>query len=460
MRILLFGAGMFYRKNRESLGKLPETAVIGILDNDPGLWGREIDGIPVYAPEEGIRSDYERILLMSVHGNEMDSQLQGLGVPPEKILRFEEYQAYQSKGKPIVCYGELPQMRKGKGVLVITTDLGYNGGSLAAVYAVAALKKAGYSAALAAPSADGRFLQEIQEQNLAVILDPCVKFKKTEEMDWLWQFDQVLVNTFQMYPCVLELCRKRNTVWWLHEAAEMYESVLKQYPGFSEKELAHCKVMAVCDVARGNLERYFPNIHAKIMPYGIPDTFDGGNEEPDDKVIFAVIGSVCRRKGQDVFIRAVDLLTETEKSRAEFWIVGKRWEDEFGEIIEEMTAVRPFIQVTGEKSREEMAGIYRRISVVVVPSLEDMLPMVAAEGMMWKKVCIVSEVTGMAGYIKDGENGLLCRAGDAADLSRQMKWVLAHRKRLITLGKQARITYEQYFAMEIFSRRLEQILME
>ena len=105
-----------------------------------------------------------------------------------------------------------------------------------------------------------------------------------------------------------------------------------------------------------------------------------------------------------------------------------------------------------------MSVLYRKISVIVVPSREDMLPMVAAEGMMWKKVCIISEVTGMAGYVKNRENGLLCRAGDATDLSRQMRWVLEHGERLKRVRENARKTYEQFFTMDFFGKRLEQIL--
>ena len=163
-------------------------------------------------------------------------------------------------------------------------------------------------------------------------------------------------------------------------------------------------------------------------------------------------------KGQDIFIQAADLLSDDEKSRAEFWIVGKLWGDGFGKKIEQMAAARQYIKLVGEKSREEMIRLYRKISVVAAPSRQDTLSMAATEGLMWKKVCIVSEVTGIAQYIENGKNGLLCKADDAKDLSRQMKWVIWKGERLGAIRKNARLTYEEFFSMEMFGKRLERIL--
>lgn len=458
MKVLLFGAGVFYRKHQKSLKELPDTTVIGFIDNDSGLWGKKIDGLPVYAPEEGLKFHYEKILLMSIHGNEMDRQLQKSGVPPGKILRFEEYCAYRPKGKTMTYYGDIPKMQRGKGVLVITTDLGYNGGSLAAVYAADALRKRGYLVTVTAPDADRGFLCEIRKQGLPVIICPGIKFEKPEQLSWTEPYDYILVNTFQMYPCAIKFCRKKNTLWWLHEPLGMYENILKQYPGFSEEELQQCKVAAVSSIAKENLNRFFPHICADIMPYGIWDTFDGKDEEFHKKQIFAVIGNVCPIKGQDIFIQAADLLTDDEKSRAEFWIIGRRIMDEFGERIGEMAASRPYIKLLGEKSRGELESLYRKIHTIVVPSREDTMSIAATEGMMWKKVCIISEAAGIAGYIKDGENGLLCRAGDAADLSRKFQWTLEHKERLKAVGENARQTYEKFFTMDSFGERLEGML--
>ena len=114
----------------------------------------------------------------------------------------------------------------------------------------------------------------------------------------------------------------------------------------------------------------------------------------------------------------------------------------------------------GKLNRSEMYETYGKIDVVVCPSLEDSLPIVVTEGMMYGKTCIVSDKTGSARYIRNRENGLICKAGDPGDLCRQMRWVIHNREKLVAIGKKARRIYEQNFDIEIFGRRLENALQD
>lgn len=112
----------------------------------------------------------------------------------------------------------------------------------------------------------------------------------------------------------------------------------------------------------------------------------------------------------------------------------------------------------GGLSRSEIHERYGEIDVVVCPSREETASIVVTEGMMYGKVCIVSEVAGMAAYIEDGENGIICESENHVNLCDKMKWVIKNRKNLQTMGKRARETYEKYFSMESFGERLEKEL--
>ena len=92
--------------------------------------------------------------------------------------------------------------------------------------------------------------------------------------------------------------------------------------------------------------------------------------------------------------------------------------------------------------------------------MEDSLPIVATEAMMYGKVCIVSDKTGTADYLEDEKNGLICKAGDPKDLCRKMRWVIKNREKLKTMGSEARKVYEKHFTMDNFGKRLEEALKE
>lgn len=176
------------------------------------------------------------------------------------------------------------------------------------------------------------------------------------------------------------------------------------------------------------------------------------------KVVFAIIGSVCEGKAQDIFCRAVEKMKDKEK--AEFWIIGKYGEDEYSKEICRMAHMEKTIRMLGLMTREEIYNSFPVIDVVVCASREDSLPIVMTEGMMFGKVCITTDATGTADYIREGENGFVVPAGDADALAGRMEWILAHRDKLMDMGKNARKTYEGHFTMEIFGENLERALLE
>ena len=101
---------------------------------------------------------------------------------------------------------------------------------------------------------------------------------------------------------------------------------------------------------------------------------------------------------------------------------------------------------------------YEEIDVVVCPSRNDPMPVVVTEGMMMKKVCIVSEDVGQATILTDGESGLICRTGDAEDLCKKMKWAIDHKDRCVEMGNKAHELYKQFFSMEKFEHNVMKIM--
>ena len=108
----------------------------------------------------------------------------------------------------------------------------------------------------------------------------------------------------------------------------------------------------------------------------------------------------------------------------------------------------------GEVSIDKMQELYKEIDVVVCPSREDPLPVVIAEGMMNKRVCIMTDNTGTAFLIKHLREGLICKAGVAESLADQIRWVLYNKEKLSAIQQSGREFYEKMFTMEAFEKRV------
>lgn len=89
---------------------------------------------------------------------EMKNQLLQLGCHRDRILDFTEYLGRQEKGKMEV-YLSFHKRSKSK-CLIITSSLGYHGGSITAAYAALELQNRGCEVVIAAPDGNIQFISE------------------------------------------------------------------------------------------------------------------------------------------------------------------------------------------------------------------------------------------------------------------------------------------------------------
>lgn len=459
MNIVVFGLGRFYENRKNQMLSYPDIKIVAYTDNEMNYWGKCIDGIKVISPLEVKNIDYDIILIMSTYMEEIYWQLIGMGIARKKIKIWEVFCVEVGPRVKQIFYGlSSTQSKKGK-ILIITAGLIYDGGSLAAIYAAIALKKRGYDVIVSAPEGDSSFIDEAVKEGITIYLCPSLPY--INDVGWIKQFDIVLVNVFQMLQAVLATDEICPTLWWIHEPAIVFDIMLSEvWNCVSEKDLVHINIYAVSRKPRENFYRFYPNKICKILHYGIPDITLSKNlyHKKIPQMVFAIIGSICETKAQDIFCRAVEELNNQE--HAEFWIIGRCAEIIYDEKIRKMTNKVKSIKMIGELTREKIYEIFPCIDVIVCPSREDSLPIVVTEGMMFGKVCIVSDTTGTADFIQDGENGFIIPSEDINALKVKLEWILDNQDKLADIGKKARKTYEKYFTMDVFAENLEKAILE
>lgn len=458
MRIVFFGAGKYYQKRKASISS--DIEIVAFLDNNPQLHGKMIDGVQVLSPYRITQLLYDKIVLMSANITEMWEQLVKLNIPQRDIWSWEQLNSEIWHGT-FRFYAGTTQIKEGKkNVLIISTELNYNGGTLAIVYAASALQNKGFNVMLAAQGGNKKFINEVTDSGISVMICPGFPYLKEEELFFIKQFDVVIVNVFQMISCACEISKIRPTMWWIHEPFEMYKGTIEHFPQYADKnKLSEVNIYAVSSIAKRNFNYYFSERIQKTLSYGIPDQRKEGIPEREE-IIFAIIGYVCPIKAQDIFIRAAKLLNDENKKNVQFWIIGFIGNDIYSNNIRELIGEDTSFRLYGELTRSEMQKRYEEIDVVVCTSTEDCLPVVVTEGMMLQKVCIISDQTGSVDYIEDNINGFIVPVGNEFALKEKMEWCIHNKGQLKLIGRKAREVYEKYFKMDIFGNNLEKALDE
>ena len=459
MKTIVFGVGNYYQEQKGNLNSFGEIEVIAFSDNNEAVWNQKMDGIIVIPPDSIVNFEYDRILVMSIYVCEIYDQLLLLGVTEEKIIIWDCF--YK---KMLHRNLKMPETIKEGGrnrkVLIISQALGYDGGAFAAIYAASALRGSGAAVTLMVPGADKRLIEETAKKDLAIVIQPSLPYILEVDREWICRFDDVVVNLLTMVESACEISKICPVHWWIHEASVCYKTIMAQYPSCKHiNDALADHIYAVSSIAMRNFNHFFGAGRCKrILSIGIPDM--AGTEEKErtcrSSKIVAVIGSVNHLKAQDIFLEAVSLLDYIDET--EFWVIGKGHDQYYSEKIEKMAADIKSVKMLGELTREGIHEAFQEIDVLVCASREETLSLTVIEAMMYGKVCITTDTTGIAEYIENGLNGFVIPSNDVAALKEKLEWVLKNIGSLGNVKMNARKTYEKYFSMHIFGRNLESVL--
>lgn len=139
--------------------------------------------------------------------------------------------------------------------------------------------------------------------------------------------------------------------------------------------------------------------------------------------VFGFIGTIAPHKGVHVAIEAIRYL----KRHGELIIYGRT--DYYPGYVGSLKAQAQGLSVrfAGAVSRAELGIAFRAIDVLIMPSvwLEN-YPIIIQEARAAKVPVVASNLGGMSEAINDGVDGLLFRAGDAADLARTLARLIHH----------------------------------
>jgi glycosyltransferase involved in cell wall biosynthesis len=154
-----------------------------------------------------------------------------------------------------------------------------------------------------------------------------------------------------------------------------------------------------------------------------------------EAMIVGLVGRLAWEKGVDVFLRAAArVLAEFPEVR--FVVVGDGPDREKLEGLIGELGIAARVAMLGR--RDDMAGVYASLDVMVSASRQEGLPMAILEGMASGRAMVATAVGEVPKLVVDGKTGVLVAAEDVEALTAGIAGLLRDKERRARLGAAAR----------------------
>jgi glycosyltransferase involved in cell wall biosynthesis len=180
-----------------------------------------------------------------------------------------------------------------------------------------------------------------------------------------------------------------------------------------------------------------------LLPNAVDPLFFSAVPRRESPPLVLVVGLVCHRKNQNLFIRALDSIADEETFRVVF--LGHVPNDEYGKEFSELLRTRPWCCHAGFADRKELREWFERASLVALPSLEDNCPMVVLEAMAANVPVVAGRVGGVPDLIQHGINGRMFDPSDAESIRSAVRAALANSGESTVMAAAAREQAEMRF---------------
>lgn len=165
-------------------------------------------------------------------------------------------------------------------------------------------------------------------------------------------------------------------------------------------------------------------------------------------------GRLVRWKGVEYLVQA---LSQIVPANTVLWVAG---DGEFRPVLEKMAAevgVADRVRFLGKLEQAELAALYRNCSMLVATSfVNETFGMALCEAMACGTPVVASDFGGFREVVVEGENGLLTRPQDPADVASKINLLLADPALRARMGEAGRRRVTDIFSWRAVADRLEE----
>jgi glycosyltransferase involved in cell wall biosynthesis len=191
--------------------------------------------------------------------------------------------------------------------------------------------------------------------------------------------------------------------------------------------------------------------------------------QPTDRLVVH-LGTICKRKGQIYTARAFSLLRndpEIQQSgyMCKLLMVGARFirDHEIAyqqEIKAELEAAGAIRDCTILEIQKNVLPYYLAADILVVPSLNEVLPLVVCEAMAFERPVVASAIDGIPEAISDGVEGFLVPPADEQSLYERVKQLILDENLRTVMGKNGRKRVLGQFSFSAMANNYRQVIQD
>lgn len=168
-----------------------------------------------------------------------------------------------------------------------------------------------------------------------------------------------------------------------------------------------------------------------------------------------IVGRLAKQKGHDIALRALKLL---KKKKWKLEIIGSGALNlSLTQLVEQLNLEH---QVQFAHPIYDVASVYERNQIVLVPSRWEGLGLVVMEAMASGRLVIAARTGGIPELVTHRKTGLLFEPNEITSLASQIEWAMEHSKEAETIAAAGRNYAMQHFGFEKTVREYETVYKE
>jgi glycosyltransferase involved in cell wall biosynthesis len=224
------------------------------------------------------------------------------------------------------------------------------------------------------------------------------------------------------------------------------------------------KVMPVSDAIARSLRRWgLGRKKVETVANGIdmtpflslpPGTGPAASSKP---TVIGLVGRLTPQKGHRYLLQAAPGILE-RFPKVEFHFVGDGYERAALLDVAVALGIGDRVKFTG--SRSDMPAVYASIDILVLPSINEGMPMTLIEGLAACRPVVASNVGDVPKLIRHGETGLLVEPADAKGLQTALIQLLSDPALRDAVATKGRRWVEQNFSATAMARRYRELYEE
>lgn len=338
--------------------------------------------------------------------------------------------------------------------LLVTHELSRTGAPKAALQLCRALKNASRLQVSVISLQDGPMRDEFEASGFDVILLDELPSSRESFLSYMQYFHAIYVVSCSWDFLQILKYIDKPIAWWVHEifSEDTQLELIDEF--ISHVDLLLAGSPLVVDSFRSTVD---PEQLVYLL-YGL-DPLSIPSPRNNKCLNFAIIGSICERKGQDIFLDAIYCLPENIRQQARFTIIGDTNDCDSGLLKKLKDAQGTFseLEVLDPVPFSELIEAYSDFDVIISASRSDPMPIVLTYAFMLKKLCLCSDAIGTARLVTDGENAVLFNGGDPQDLSSRIQDIIENAGRYSLIAERGAEIFNKYFLMSNFKQKVRAI---